>query len=113
MGVMSIVYCTLGGLEAVVWTDTIQAIVLFAGFILMAVFDIDFSAPSTSGSACGPGRVTATVAADGGSKALLAIGVTKDLTDRLKAGDLIREVAGVVGGGGGGRVARCHGDAGR
>ncbi len=38
-----------------------------------------------------------------GDKALLAIGVTKDLTDRLKAGDLIREVAGVVGGGGGGR----------
>ncbi|MBW2500090.1 MAG: alanine--tRNA ligase [Deltaproteobacteria bacterium] len=43
------------------------------------------------------------LAADAGSKALLAIGVTKDLTDRLKAGDLIREVAGVVGGGGGGR----------
>ena len=36
-------------------------------------------------------------------KALLAIGVTKDLTAQLKAGDLIREVAGVVGGGGGGR----------
>jgi alanyl-tRNA synthetase len=38
-----------------------------------------------------------------GDKVLLAIGVTKDLTARLKAGDLIREVAGVVGGGGGGR----------
>ena len=43
------------------------------------------------------------LAAASGDKALLAIGVTKDLTDRLKAGDLIREVAGVVGGGGGGR----------
>jgi len=43
------------------------------------------------------------LAAANGDKALLAIGVTKDLTDRLKAGDLIREVAGVVGGGGGGR----------
>jgi alanyl-tRNA synthetase len=43
------------------------------------------------------------LAAESGDKALLAIGVTKDLTDRLKAGDLIREVAGVVGGGGGGR----------
>ena len=43
------------------------------------------------------------LAAAAGDKALLAIGVTKDLTDRLKAGDLIREVAGVVGGGGGGR----------
>ena len=40
-------------------------------------------------------------AADG--KVSLAAGVTKDLTDRLKAGDLIREVAAKVGGKGGGR----------
>ena len=33
----------------------------------------------------------------------LALGVTKDLTGRFKAGDLIREVAAVVGGKGGGR----------
>jgi len=38
-----------------------------------------------------------------GGKVLLAAGVTKDLTDRFKAGDVIREIAGVVGGGGGGR----------
>jgi alanyl-tRNA synthetase len=43
------------------------------------------------------------LAAADGDKALLAIGVTKDLVAKLKAGDLIREVAGVVGGGGGGR----------
>ena len=43
------------------------------------------------------------LAAESGGKALLAIGVTKDLTSKLKAGELIREVAGVVGGGGGGR----------
>jgi len=43
------------------------------------------------------------LAAASGEKALIAIGVTKDLTDSLKAGDLIREVAAVVGGGGGGR----------
>jgi alanyl-tRNA synthetase len=43
------------------------------------------------------------LAAADGDKALLAIGVTKDLTGQLKAGDLIREVAAVVGGGGGGR----------
>ena len=36
-------------------------------------------------------------------KVLLAVGVTKDLVDRFKAGDLIRETAGIVGGGGGGR----------
>jgi len=34
---------------------------------------------------------------------LLAVGVTKDLTGEHKAGDLIRELAQMVGGGGGGR----------
>ena len=43
------------------------------------------------------------LAAASEDKALLAIGVTPDLVGRFKAGDLIREVAGVVGGGGGGR----------
>jgi alanyl-tRNA synthetase len=33
----------------------------------------------------------------------LALGVTKDLTERFRAGDLVREVANVVGGKGGGR----------
>ena len=40
---------------------------------------------------------------ENGGKVLVAIGVTKDQTSTYKAGDLIREVAGVVGGGGGGR----------
>ncbi|WAM47361.1 sodium:solute symporter family protein [Vreelandella venusta] len=31
------IYCVVGGYFAVIWTDTIQAVVLFAGFILMAV----------------------------------------------------------------------------
>jgi SSS family transporter len=39
MGVLSIIYCTMGGVEAVVWTDTIQTFVLLGGgllcFILM------------------------------------------------------------------------------
>jgi alanyl-tRNA synthetase len=43
------------------------------------------------------------LAAGAEDKVLLAIGVTKDLTDRLQAGALIREVAGVVGGSGGGK----------
>ncbi len=43
------------------------------------------------------------LAAAGEDKVLLAIGVTKDLTDRLQAGTLIREVAGIVGGSGGGK----------
>ncbi len=43
------------------------------------------------------------LAAESDGKVLIAIGVTKDLTGRYKAGDLIRETAKVVGGGGGGR----------
>ena len=41
--------------------------------------------------------------AENNGKVLVAIGVTKDQLQNFKAGDLIREVAGVVGGGGGGR----------
>jgi len=37
------------------------------------------------------------------SKAFLIVSVSKDLTSRFKAGDIIREAAAVVGGGGGGR----------
>jgi alanyl-tRNA synthetase len=33
----------------------------------------------------------------------LALGVTPDLRERVKAGDLVREIAAVVGGKGGGR----------
>ncbi len=38
-----------------------------------------------------------------GHKALLIVAVTKDLTDRYHAGDIIKQVAAVVGGSGGGR----------
>lgn len=38
-----------------------------------------------------------------GSKALLITVVTKDLTDRFHAGDLVKQIAAEVGGGGGGR----------
>jgi SSS family transporter len=34
MGVLSIVYCTLGGIEAVIWTDTIQTVVLLGGALV-------------------------------------------------------------------------------
>jgi N-acetylneuraminic acid mutarotase len=34
MGLLSILYSALGGLEAVIWTDTIQTLVLFSGAIL-------------------------------------------------------------------------------
>jgi SSS family transporter len=34
MGVLSILYCTMGGVEAVIWTDTIQTFVLLGGALL-------------------------------------------------------------------------------
>ncbi|MEZ6124503.1 MAG: sodium/solute symporter [Planctomycetaceae bacterium] len=38
MGVLSILYCTMGGIEAVIWTDTVQTVVLLGGAVLaMAV----------------------------------------------------------------------------
>ena len=37
MGVLSILYCTMGGIEAVIWTDTIQTVVLLGGAVV-AVF---------------------------------------------------------------------------
>jgi len=44
------------------------------------------------------------VASESDGKVSLALGVTPDLKGRLKAGDLVREVAAVVGGKGGGRA---------
>jgi len=44
------------------------------------------------------------LASEADGKVSLALGVTPDLKDRLKAGDLVREVAAVVGGKGGGRA---------
>ncbi|MDH4011209.1 MAG: DHHA1 domain-containing protein, partial [Desulfobacterales bacterium] len=38
-----------------------------------------------------------------GPKAFLIVGVTKDLTDRFHAGNVIKQIAGTVGGSGGGR----------
>jgi alanyl-tRNA synthetase len=49
----------------------------------------------------GPGIVL--LAGESGGKVSLVMTVTKDLTERLHAGKLIRDIAGVVGGSGGGR----------
>ncbi|MEY6432325.1 alanine--tRNA ligase [Thioalkalicoccus limnaeus] len=50
------------------------------------------------------GSAVVVLAGDAEGKVNLVAGVTKDLTDRLKAGDLIRDVAAKVGGKGGGRA---------
>ncbi|MFT5522287.1 MAG: SSS family solute:Na+ symporter [Pirellulaceae bacterium] len=34
MGLLSILYCTMGGVEAVIWTDTIQTFVLLGGAVI-------------------------------------------------------------------------------
>jgi len=36
------IYVVIGGYTAVVWTDSIQALILFVGFISMAYFSVDF-----------------------------------------------------------------------
>lgn len=38
MGTLSIVYCTFGGIEAVIWTDTIQTVVLLGGAVVAIAF---------------------------------------------------------------------------
>ena len=49
------------------------------------------------------------LAAVDGEKISLVAGVTADLTDRVKAGDLMKEFAGRIGGKGGGRPDMAQG----
>ena len=37
MGSLSIAYCTMGGIEAVIWTDTVQTVVLLGGAVIALV----------------------------------------------------------------------------
>lgn len=41
IGVGLAIYITIGGYSAVVWTDAIQAVILFLGFLLMAYFAVE------------------------------------------------------------------------
>ena len=49
------------------------------------------------------GRGVVVLAGEHEGKVQLLVSVTKDLTDRVKAGQLVKELAPIVGGGGGGR----------
>ena len=49
MGVLSILYCSLGGIEAVIWTDTLQTLVLLGGAIIALVWLIQGSDQGWSG----------------------------------------------------------------
>ena len=48
-------------------------------------------------------RGVVVIAAESDGKVSLLVAVTKDLTDKVKAGALVKELAPIVGGGGGGR----------
>ena len=48
-------------------------------------------------------RGVVVLAAENDGKVQLLVSVSKDLTDRVKAGNLVKELAPIVGGGGGGR----------
>ena len=50
MGVLSIIYCTLGGVEAVIWTDTLQTFVLLGGALIALVLMVLGSDGGWSGS---------------------------------------------------------------
>lgn len=56
MGVLCLIYCSLGGVEAVIWTDTIQTFVLLGGAVLCLAFIIHGSG--------GPGAFIQTGMAD-------------------------------------------------
>ena len=57
MGVLSIIYCTLGGVEAVIWTDTIQTFILIGGALLCLFFAIQGSDPGSLAAAKDAGKL--------------------------------------------------------
>jgi SSS family transporter len=56
MGLLSIVYCTLGGIEAVIWTDTLQTVVLLGGAICCVFFALWGSEPGSFAAANSAGK---------------------------------------------------------
>lgn len=60
MGTLSIVYCTLGGVEAVVWTDAIQTLVLLGGLVIaivVVVSHVDGGVPAVLDTAYRDGKL--------------------------------------------------------
>lgn len=60
MGVLSLVYCTIGGVEAVIWTDTLQTFVLLGGALLsllIIVFNLDGGAAHLLSTAQADGKL--------------------------------------------------------
>ncbi len=62
MGVLSIIYCTVGGIEAVIWTDTIQTFVLLGGALVcldLMIADSDGGISGFVGKAVTDGKLHA------------------------------------------------------
>lgn len=58
------IYVIIGGYTAVVWTDSIQALILFVGFILMAYFSLDYVGGMDSMLAAQPVQNTSVLAVE-------------------------------------------------
>jgi SSS family solute:Na+ symporter len=95
------IYCVVGGYFAVIWTDTIQAVVLFAGFILMAILalvEVGGFSGLTAGmdagatSFLGIGQIGALPALS--LAAVIAIGVlaTPSFRQRIYSGESVKSV---------------------
>ena len=56
MGALSMIYCTLGGVEAVVWTDTIQTFILLGGAVLCLCFAFWGAEPGSLDAAIAAGK---------------------------------------------------------
>lgn len=95
------VYCVIGGYFAVIWTDTVQAVVLFAGFLLMAVLalvEVGGFAGLTAGMDAGAASFLG-IEAIGGLPALslaavIAVGVlaTPSFRQRIYSGESVSSV---------------------
>ncbi len=92
------VYAMMGGYLAVVWTDSVQAIVLFAGFVLTAFFAFDYV-----GGWEGMQQVNAELQAKGGNSTILgavslivviAVGVLGNpcMRQRIYSGNSVPEI---------------------
>jgi len=92
------IYAIVGGYRAVVWTDTVQAVVLFAGFLLTAIFAFD-----AAGGWTGLSEINAAIVGGGGSAAVLpslslivviAVGVlgTPSFRQRIYSGNSVADI---------------------
>jgi SSS family solute:Na+ symporter len=91
------IYAIIGGYRAVVWTDTVQAVVLFFGFLLTAIFALQ-----AAGGWSGLGEINTRIVSDGGVALLpsislivvIAVGVmgTPSFRQRIYSGNSVRDI---------------------